>query len=300
MKTVAYAAIVLLIAVTAACTSNPPTDQAPPSTTITHPFTVLADTPLAPPQCPQDAPQRRPDFAADASECVSARDLHGYHAYLYNLSGEVLRVTVSRPCGCMKVVAPNSAIGPLPTPGDLVPSVQNGAVDLAGRVERLPPLSQVLVPAGGYVYLALDPNVPITLDIAVDQKASGASYAAKMLAAYVIDNLTRNSSVDYYAAIASCVNAIQDSWQQITQQDGSTSTILGSALHTAKDCQDLQQKVIDDPAEEQHVPAAKGNPAEGTAEDLTKVAETAGESRWKVELRTLLEKGAQDVLETGP
>lgn len=302
MKKIAYVAMGLLLTL-AACTSGPQ-DNPPATPTMTLPLVatvapLLVDQPMAPPACPTDAPLRIPDLQHAWGKYASGCESLGFgRAYLYNLSDQILVVTASQTCFCMQpYFAPDTSSG-LPTTDDLSEPVQNYAETVAVRTEGLRS-NQVMVPSKGYVVLTPTSHIDVSVD--VDLRASGGSYAAKMLVAYVIDNeLEALPAAGYYNAVAGCVNAIQNMWDQFSQQNNDSATTLDDALHSVRECRDLQQKLVEDPNEEQHVLATVSAAAKAseTESDLNAVAKATDESGWKGELEELVEGGEiPDLLE---
>ena len=174
-----------------------------------------------------------------------------------------------------------------PASDNLLPSgdeIETYAQDASVR-QLAPPAGTILLPVGGHVIATQDE--PIQVSVQVDQYASATSYAAQLMSGYVVDNLTeqipQDSALSYELSIADCVNAAHSLWQGLYQQpSGDAATTLRTALSTIPACQDLQQKVTSDHAEELSVAAAEHRlTAPVLDQDLARVAEVADQVGWE-------------------
>jgi hypothetical protein len=267
------------------------------STTPLAPPLVMAiaatppDIPSSPPACGGYAglPQLVPSSLASlVSVCVSPAGYTPDEMVIYNLSDDVLDVS-SAQFGAQPVITPHypSPDGPLPEPDDMEIYAQNAAV-----AHLQPGNGTTLLPVGGYVVATQ--ATPMLLNVRVDFPASNTSYGAQLMTGYVVDNLVKalpeDSAASYEVSIAECVNAAYSLWTTLNQQPDDTATnVMYQALQTVGPCQELQQKVAADKAEEIAVAAeADRLGSDGLHSDLAKVAETAGEDDW--------ESGLEDVI----
>lgn len=253
-----------------------------------------SDIPLSSPTCTGYASQPlmvAADISGLVSACVSPAAYAPTEMVIYNLSDDVLDVrsaNSSQPALRSYFPVPDN---PLPSGDEIETYAQNESIR-----QLSPPEGTVLLPVGGHIIATQD--APIYLTVQVDRYASAASYAAQLMTGYVVDNLTEalpeDSALSYELSIAACVNGAHSLWQDLYQQPSADATgTMQTALTAIPACQDLQKKVTSDHAEEISL-AAAGNRLtdQALAEDLAKVADTAGQAGWEAQLEDLAKVAA--------
>jgi hypothetical protein len=164
-----------------------------------------------------------------------------------------------------------------------VVAAQDQVVAAAQDYERYPRL----VPVGGSISLTSVSETNATVD--VDPAVSEATYAAQLLASYVIDNVletNEDSPLAYSNSIAECVNDASSLWGQLSKDQDNTQVAetIDDALKTKKSCQELQEKLSADPDEAAHLLAGEEKLDQETVSDLNEVMDKSADSGWVSDL----------------
>jgi hypothetical protein len=304
-------AAVLLISGCGSSTPSPapsvsPSDTTTVSSSLLPPLAVTApgepaDIPSGPPACGGALPTPL-NVSADVANLVSACGgiVNGaYAVYFSNLSDAVLDVTpVSVPIG-------QRIYPPLASPR-LIPFTWDDAEEyIQTQAEQLltAPPGEELVPVGGAIELESD--TPVQIQVQADEKATAESRASELMVDYVVDNLKeevpRDSVIGYTTAIADCVNAGYSTWTSLNQEDAeAVPDTITTAMTTYQQCQDLQEKLKADPASELHVAAVHPVDTGEVDQDLSKVADDAGQDKWPRIVSDLVEDGGRIVEDLHP
>jgi hypothetical protein len=247
------------------------------------------DVPLGHPACTGYADLSLPvalNISGLVSACVSPAGYAPDEMVLYNLSDDVLDVgSAGHGQPALRPYYPVSD-DLLPAGDEIETYAQNAAVQ-----SLTPPQGMILLPVGGHIVATEDE--PIHLAVQMDQYASAESYAAQLMTGYVVDNLIEDlpedSALSYEASIADCVNGAHSLWQNLYQRPSAdANATMQNALSTVPACQKLQAKVTADHAEEISAAAAENRLTDqALAEDLAKVADSAGEAGWESDLGKL-------------
>jgi predicted small lipoprotein YifL len=291
-------AVLAVLAALAGCGRSGSTQAPPPSAINTATYApvfadtlppVPADVPAEVPACPAQAPVMVHDQPGFYSACSSYTYSQSPVLDIYNLSDGVLDVTPTIPPGFSLVNAGARATvyNPdpegLPDADTLVVAAQDQVVAAAQDYERYPRL----VPVGGSISLTSVSETNATVD--VDPAVSEATYAAQLLASYVIDNLletNEDSPLAYSNSIAECVNDASSRWGQLSKDQDNTQVAetIDDALKTKKSCQELQEKLSADPDEAAHLLAGEEKLDQETVSDLNEVMDKSADSGWVSDL----------------
>jgi hypothetical protein len=291
---------VLLLAVVLTLSGCPSTpgpassqSSAPVTTTPTSASSLLPPLAVIAPGEPDDVPSGLPacgggepyrlsvssDVAQLVSACGGVTQGGSYSAWFVNLKDAVLDVYPSVPLTYQQIYSPKVDLGLIPfTWDDAEVYVQTVAEEkLHG------PVGAYLVPVGGSILLVA--NTPVHIQVQIDPNATAESRAGRLLVDYVVDNLKEevpeNSVIDYTMTISECVNAAFNLWIALNQEESEAApNTISTALTTRQQCQDLQEKLQEDPHSELHVAEVHPISTDDLSQDLSKVADDAKQDDW--------------------
>jgi hypothetical protein len=234
---------------------------------------IPPDVPSGAPSCPADAIVAQQLQTSLVSACVNQVD---NEAVIFNLTDFVLDVSSANATTTSIQAYNGSSPEPLPSTDAIEVNAQNSVV-----ANLRPPAGVVLLPVGGFI-VAL--GTPPSVTVKVDGYASGVSYFAQLMTGYVADNLVEalpeDSAAAYAVSISNCVNAADDLLYKAFKQQpppGATE-LMQAALQTIVECQDLKRKLTAD--HDEQIAAVD----EKNRDDLSAVANTAGQEEWESKL----------------
>jgi hypothetical protein len=213
------------------------------------------------------------------SGCGGLTQDESYLGYFSNLSTAVLDVYPITSLTSARIYYPQADLGISPFTWDDAEVY----VQTVTEEQLRAPTGAYLVPVGGSILL--EGSAPVHIQVQVDPNATAESRASQLLVDYVVDNLKEevpdDSIIGYTTEISDCVNAAYDLWSSLNSENSDTAPdTISKALTTYQQCEDLQEKLTEDPESELHVAEAHAISTDGLHRDLSEVADHAEQDDW--------------------